>query len=93
MAKLIPVWDIVKEVFAERGIRLSPKLTLILCDKITEEINQELARSPQNGKRGKIGSLSHSSTTHSGCTFLILSTILRQAFTSSGNKFKRSLCS
>lgn len=54
MAKLIPVWEIVKEVFAERGIRLSPKLTLILCDKITEEINQELARSPRTEKEGKL---------------------------------------
>ena len=41
MAKLIPLWRIVQEVFAERGIKPSPKLTLMVCDKIVKEINQE----------------------------------------------------
>jgi len=44
MAKLVPVWKIVQETFAERGIKLTPKLTLVLCDKIAREINEKLQK-------------------------------------------------
>lgn len=40
MAKLIPVWEIVERTFAEKGIKMSPKLVLAICDKIAKEINQ-----------------------------------------------------
>jgi len=42
MAKLIPLWDIVQEVFAEKGVKLTPRFTLLICDKIAKEINEEL---------------------------------------------------
>lgn len=51
MAKLVPVWKIVQETFAERGIKLSPRLTLKLCDKITKEVNRELEESERREER------------------------------------------
>ena len=41
MAKLIPVWEIVERIFAEKGIKMSPKFVLVICDKIGKEINQQ----------------------------------------------------
>jgi len=48
MGKLVPVWEIVEKTFAESGIKLSPRLMLKLCDKITKEINQELEEKMKN---------------------------------------------
>lgn len=44
MAKLIPVWKIVEKVFAEKSMKLSPRLTLLVCDKIAKEINEEMKK-------------------------------------------------
>jgi len=39
---IIPLWDIVQAVFLERGIRLSPIVTLKLCRKLYDDITNEL---------------------------------------------------
>ena len=45
MAKLIPVWEIVERTFLKKGIKMSPKLVLAICDKIVKEINQQAEQS------------------------------------------------
>ena len=42
--KLVPVWKIVEEVLSEKGKKPSPRLILRMCERITEEINEELVR-------------------------------------------------
>lgn len=42
--KLIPVWDIVEEVLSETGRKPSPRLVLRVCEKVTKDINEDLAR-------------------------------------------------
>jgi len=37
----IPFWDVIRGIFIERGVRLSPRLTLILCDRLYNEIMRE----------------------------------------------------
>jgi hypothetical protein len=50
MAKLVPVWEIIEKVFAEKGIKLSAGSTLKICDRITKEINEELTHTEREGK-------------------------------------------
>jgi len=38
---IIPLWDVIRGVFAERGLRLSPRKTLRLCEYIYHEIKRE----------------------------------------------------
>lgn len=37
----IPLWDVVQAIFLERGVTLSPRLTLRLCQKLYLEIMTE----------------------------------------------------
>ena len=41
--KLVPVWKIVEDVLSEKGRKPSPRLVLRVCERITEDINRELA--------------------------------------------------
>lgn len=42
---IIPLWDIVRGVFQERGVRLTPIVTLKLCSLIYQDIVKELSHS------------------------------------------------
>ena len=37
----IPFWDVIRGIFIERGVTLSPRLTLRLCDRLYTEIMRE----------------------------------------------------
>lgn len=41
---LVPVWEIIEQFYAEKGKKITPRKTLALCRKITEDINEDLAR-------------------------------------------------
>ena len=38
---IIPMWDVIKGIFIVRGIQLSPRLTLILCERLYSDIMKE----------------------------------------------------
>lgn len=38
---IIPLWDVVQAIFLERGIQLTPRFTLQLCDRIYQDIRRE----------------------------------------------------
>jgi len=50
---IIPLWDIVQATFLERGIRLTPIVTLKLCRMLYKDITQDLGL-PDLTKRGEL---------------------------------------
>ena len=49
--KLVPVWRIAEKVLSDRGTKPSPRLILRLCEKVTEDINIELAQEQKEIKK------------------------------------------
>jgi len=42
--RLVPVWRVVEEVLSEKGKKPSPRLVLRVCERVTEDINADLAK-------------------------------------------------